>query len=61
MINNNHSKMKERAQMQPETTRTRYEPPELKVLGRLDQLTQQNFQNSEVDYNQNGLTLTGLS
>jgi hypothetical protein len=38
-----------------------YEPPQLEVLGTLQELTKENFQNPEVDFNQSGIELTGVS
>jgi hypothetical protein len=51
------STWKEKARMGREA----YEAPELKVLGTLQELTQENFENNNVDYNFGGLVLDGTS
>lgn len=52
---------KERGGMEREPARRHYEAPKVKVLGSVRELTQQNFSNSEVDFNFAGVELTGVS
>lgn len=54
------STCKEKAWMERQATDT-YEAPELRILGTLQDLTQENFENTNVDFNQFGVTLTGTS